>query len=789
MSLNHSRQPSQLVRTCVRAVALGAACAIAATPAISQDARTASATDVDTLTEVVVTAQFRRENVQDTPIAVTAVTAEMLEQRGQTSIVNLADQAPNVTLKSEAGAWGPSLAASIRGVGQFDPSPALEPGVGIYVDDVYYPTISGSVLDLLDLDRVEVLRGPQGTLAGKNSIGGAIKLYSKQPGGEGGYFEADYGSRNLVAARGAADFALAPGTLFLRISGATRHQDGYVKREDYACTHPGSGLPTFATGDGCLLGTEGGAGYTGVRASLRWLPSEKFEMSLIADYTEDDAPGGPITLAYANSTNPDFAVNGVPYDSRFIPTNPYVSYATFHIAGTPVGGVPTSPFAAADRNLVKGWGVSDQFHWQLSDTLALTSITAWRGGQSQWSADNDVSPLSLGLGTDNLKHNHFSQELRLNGSIGKPIDYTIGAFYMKEDSVYAARADDLFIAAIYDFYTDDPIDASTRAAFAHAVWHVSDRLNVSAGVRDTKEVKDYTYSRLSPDGQPNAALGALNGSTGHYDGSHKDYRLDVDYHWTDAVMTYAQYSTGFKGGGVNPTPLFVTQVQPFGPETLDAFEVGLKSTLFDHRMLLNLAAFFMKYDNVQLTLLNCPQFSPPGLGAACAMPQNAGDAHVQGAEVETEIHPFGKLAIDASVSYLDFKYTTISEQAGGPALPGGVQFGMVPPFTPKWKGSLGFQYEFNLPAGTLTPRVDGAYQDRMYSNAVNSPKTLLDGYTLINARLTWRSPGREWEAALEGRNLNDKLYYVTNADLSGLGIIWQEPGEPRTWAFSIKRRF
>jgi iron complex outermembrane receptor protein len=163
-----------------------------------------------TVEEVVVTAQFREQNLQDTPIAITAVTGEMLQARSQTDISQVANQAPNVTLKPQGAAFGPSLGASIRGIGQYDFNPALEPGVGVYVDDVYYATLTGSIFDLLDLERVEILRGPQGTLAGRNSIGGAVKLYSKRPTGDGsGYASVAFGSRNRMDLRAGADFGLA----------------------------------------------------------------------------------------------------------------------------------------------------------------------------------------------------------------------------------------------------------------------------------------------------------------------------------------------------------------------------------------------------------------------------------------------------------------------------------------------------------------------------------------------------------------------------------------------------
>ena len=188
-----------------------------------------AASNPEELQEVVVTAQFREQSVQDTPLSITAISGDLLEARSQTNIAEVANQAPNVTLKPQGAAFGPALGASIRGVGQFDFNPALEPGVGLYVDDVYYATLTGSILDLLDVERVEILRGPQGTLAGKNSIGGAVKMYSSKPTGEGGYVSATYGSRDRVDLRAMGDFALGE-NLFARVSGVSKEQNGAVQR-------------------------------------------------------------------------------------------------------------------------------------------------------------------------------------------------------------------------------------------------------------------------------------------------------------------------------------------------------------------------------------------------------------------------------------------------------------------------------------------------------------------------------------------------------------------------------
>src|SRR5688572_30466684 len=257
------------------------------------------ADDSNSLEEITVTAQFRNQKLQETPLAITAITGDMLEARSQTSIYEVAAQAPNVFLAPQAQANGSGLIAYIRGVGQTDFNYALEPGVGLYVDDVYLPTLTGSLLDLLDLDRVEILRGPQGTLAGRNSIGGAIKLFSKRAEGHGGNLGLTYGSYNRVDVRASGDFTLIEDELFIRVAGVSKNRDGYVDRIDYGCSHPGSGVPTLRLSQGCKLGTLGGVSYAAGRMNLRWLASESVEVNFNADITNDSSEAGADVLRRA----------------------------------------------------------------------------------------------------------------------------------------------------------------------------------------------------------------------------------------------------------------------------------------------------------------------------------------------------------------------------------------------------------------------------------------------------------------------------------------------------------
>ena len=746
--------------------------------------------------EIVVTAQFRTQRLQDTPLAITAVSSAMLEARSQTNISQVAAQAPSVTLKPNSASYGPSLAANIRGVGQFDFHPALEPGVGLYVDDVYYSTLTGSILDLLDLERVEVLRGPQGTLAGKNSIGGAVKLYSKKPEGTNkGYAAATYGSYNRYDLRAGFDLGISD-DLSARFAGVARHQDGYVKRLDYGCIHPGEGIPAVRDTGHCVLGHEGEVNYQAFRGQLRYHPDGPIEVNLIGDVTREKHSIAGSVLTFAGYNLP-YDINpyptAQPYNSRFY-CGKYCNYSSY--------------ISRADGNYsesvipgqidYKSFGFSGQIDWALFDHLKLTSITAYRQYTSIFSNDDDLSPLALSLGGPNvLKFHAFTQEVRLNGDIAdKTVEYTIGGFYLHQHSFYTSRQDLRYLPGGLVFVSGDPVPAFDKAVFANATWNILEGLSATGGIRYNQEGKDYQYRRRDKQGNKLPGQNALlDGQTGRYRGHRVDYRGALQYRFSPELLGYAQYSTGFKGGGVNPRPFSVQQVQPFGPETLKTIEVGAKSDLFDRRVRLNLAAYTSRYNGIQLILNNCPQFNPPTLppGAAfpCGLPANVGSARIKGIEAETTVRPFDGAIIDGALSYTDFHYRSISPQAGGPTNPSGVQLSMKTPYTPAWKWSVGAQYEIPLgDFGSLTPRVDAAYQSHVWAVAVNSDRTRIPGYTTANARLTFRNTRKDVEVAVEVTNLTNEYYFLTAFEVStAAGVANAQPGRPREVAVSVKKTF
>ncbi len=825
--------------------------------------------------EILVTAEFREARLQDTPIAITAVNAEMLEARGQTDIAQVAAQSPNVVLKPQGQGGGSGLVAFIRGVGQVDFNFALEPGVGMYVDDVYFPTLTGSLLDLTDVERVEVLRGPQGTLAGRNSIGGAIKIFSRRPNGTGrGSFQVTYGSYDRVEARGFADFAITD-NLFARVAGTAKDVDGYITRLDYGVTHPGSNvLPT--SGGKAKLGTLGGTSYVGGRLSLVWQPSDRFEAFISADYSKESSEAGALVTRYANNPARDANGNpwlvgadgtGIPFDCRFVPytelsfatscsTTPagydarYVTYASFLDSKPPTSQLPFKPYAAQPIQHLDSWGAQANLTYDISDDFQIVSISSYRNWESLFGQDADGSPVPQQQLDNQLTFRAWSQELRFNGTVlDGMLDFTLGGFYIDQDGQYTARVD-LNYAGIDFVHGPDTTPSSSLAGFLNATLHATDRLNITGGLRYSEDEKTYTYRRSNPDGTvpfrengsllgptvewepgliiptppiceffvqlhqvqtgvpgaaitlagptgvgntPNCLLTGLYDVSDTFKGNRLDYRGVIDYRFSDQFLAYASYTTGYKGGGVNPRPFFgpsagecadlppgviapCNQLGSFNPETLTTYEVGFKTDLFDRRLRFNAAGFYNEYDDIILSLSACP-------GAPCIKPANVGAAHVKGLEFEVQAYPVEGLSLDASLALLDFDYTDL--------LPGlAVTQDMITPYTPETTWSGGAQYDHETDVGTFSIRADGSYQSSIFGSAVNADSNAIDSYFLADGRLSWTSADEDWQVSLNVKNIFDKYYVLTTFDQRfASGLVAETPGLPRTWSITVKRNF
>ena len=821
-------------------VALAVALALAAGQTLAQSAD-------DGLQEVVVTAQFREQNLQDTPLAITAVNAAMLEARGQTNIAQVAAQAPNVSLRPQPQNGGSGLIAFIRGVGQTDFNYALDPGVGVYVDDVYIPTLSSSLLELIDLDRIEILRGPQGTLAGKNSIGGAIKLFSAKPkGDDSGSVRLSYGSLNEVTARAMADIKLSD-TVALRVSGMARSNDGYVAMLDYGQTHPTSNVPQTNTRGRANSDyqTMGGQNIVAGRAALRITPSDPLEINLSADYTREKSEAIPTVLIAAGATVGDpskfdpksvgSSLAGTPlavapllkgkdgkaiaYDCHFVPAGPYscdtganrmgwdagfISYSNFLDGMAPTTQAPAKPYFALPTTEFIGQGFHADLHYKLSDTAELVYIGSYRSYNSKFGQDQDASPLPLSQLDNELNHHAFTSEVRLNMKTANGFaEGTVGAFYLDQKGTYTARVDLNYVSPTIDFlHGPDTTPSNTKAVFGTATIHPLDAMSITGGVRFTKDKKDYTYYRSNPDSSvpnpaqcfggpgptvlmyPNCILAGIYNVTGSFQGDRTDWRLVGDYRFSPELMAYASISTGFKGGGVNPRPFVADQKLPFNPETLTTYEAGFKADLMERRVRLNGAVFLNKYDDIILGKAQCPESSLP---TPCLRPSNIGAADVKGAELEARIYATDGLSFDGSISVLDFSYTSPSKN--GILVNTGIPSSAITPYTPELAYAAGIQYDQSIGNGKISYRLDGSYQGELYTTAENTKWSRVDSRFLANGRVTWAND-KNWKIAAEVQNLFDKYYFQSVSDVTtAFGGVTGVPGKPRTWALSVERKF
>ena len=738
-------------------------------------------------TDIVVTAQFREQKLQDTPLAITAVDSELMEARSQTDISQVAAQAPNVQLTPLGGAFGPSISVFIRGVGQNDFNPAYEPGVGMYIDDVYYPTLTGAVFDLLDLERVEILRGPQGTLTGRNSIGGAIKLISKEPGSGGGYVEGVYGSRNRIDLRASADFKIADG-VNARISGVHKQQEGYVDMIDYGCANPGNaqGIGSNRSAGDCVVDKLGERNYSGIRASVKLEPSSTFSLVVIGDYSKEDRTNSADII---DVTQPNMAQYRC---------GPFCTYANFT---APAAGQLTATSVQPNTTSFEGWGVSAKATLQLSDNLNIESITAYREYQAIWGSDDDFTPdrVIVGQGYNDMNHNFFSQELRVNGQLGDKVDFTVGGYISDQTTTYLTRQDIRYIVPgvpglELQFLGDDPIAADSKAVFGTVIVKPVEAMTITAGLRYTDESKSYTFLRKTYDRSSNNLLfgvGALDGFVSTYKGNKLDWRVSADYRFSPAALAYVTVGTGFKGGGVSARPFNATQARlgSFDPETVVAYELGLKTDLFDNRLRVNVAAFYNDYSDIQLPLVDCTNFGGPG---PCGVRANAGDATLKGIEVELSAEPVDGLNIDGTLAYLDAKWKSGSlNPAVGTAINENDP-SVGPGSAPKWSWSMGIQYRAELGgSGSLTPRFDMAYTgDRFAGRSLGTP-FYLENRIVANGRLTWRNSDEDVSVSLEVQNLFDTYYINTRFDAlyAFTGTTYSNVGRPREWAISVKKTF
>ena len=777
------------------------------------------------LQEVVVTAQFRAENLQKTPISITAVNAAQIENRSYSNILDIAQSAPNVTLTEGSGGFGATNFAFIRGIGQPDFSFAFEPRVGFYIDDVYYATTFGSIFDLLDVDRVEIERGPQGVLNGRNSVGGAIRIFTQKPNDtNGGYVEATAGDYSRFDIKGALNWAAIPDKLMIRLSAGEQRRDGYVQLENFACEYPSLAGKLPALGltpkGNCSNGALGGIDRYETKAQVRWILNDKIEDNFTADFTDDQSEAPADTqLAISTTQNPALpGAFGVPAGtpnglalwlanqgvsaygltpngtliSALGPHDPYTSTAIWEQPGLSGQG-DTAQYP--NINSVKTYGLSNVLDVDLPHGVHFKDVVAYRLFTGEFGVSQSDIAVPTQLVYDTVGHHQFSEEARFLGDLwdGR-VQWTLGAFYLTTWSIDRAQVDDegfgLYIPGLgelQDFFFTKVNDSATVqnvSGYGNAEIHLTDKLLLSAGVRYSTESKNYHYDE-SLNGLPTIVADAPTTSIARF-----DPRVSIQYQFTPQVLAYASYSTGFTAGGYDPRPFAPSDIKlTIAPENVKAYEVGLKTELFDHRLRLNVDGFYTDYSNIQLTLdgcpIGCPTTSPFYYG-------NGGDARIEGFEAEAEFRPIPALMINASTGYTNFKYTSLNPAVNPLGDPSGLTLDSPDPYTPKWTANFGVQYDIGLDGlGVLTPRLDYSYRSTIYFGAdPNDPYGKQPGYSIVNARLTWRAPDGKLSVAAFVTNLGDTLYYTAKADeLNSFGTATGTIAPPREFGVTVRRAF
>ena len=742
-----------------QAAAAFAASTFAVPAVLAQDAPAAKPAGLE---EITVTARRREESLQDVPIAVSAFSAERIESTGAPDITWLQQSTPNLTLQVARGS-NSTLIAFIRGIGQQDPLWGFEPGVGLYVDDVYIARPQGAVLDIYDIERLEVLRGPQGTLYGRNTIGGAIK-YVTRPLGE----EARLDTKLTLGTYGQHDF-LASGvlpvgdTLSVGASAAIYRRDGY--------------------GENQFTGTQNhyAKSVDAFRMSADWNPTDALSFRLAADYIEDNSPAkhghreAPgLGLAAGEVVLPDI------YDTR--------------------AGI-------GDDNKVRNQGVSLTAAWELSQAITLKSITAYREGKTDTLIDFDTSPKPALDVPGQYEDDQLTQELQFIYE-GDRLRGVAGLYYL--DAHAAGKFDTVVGLLNLTIATSGFVDTTSYAAYADFSYDFTDKLSASLGGRYTNDDKEGGVYRqnftglYSPLFGNNAAIPGLVRSDYTNDRSFDQFtpRASVSYKFTDSLTTYASYAEGFKSGGFDmrgDVVLTPDTVNGYEPESVSSYELGVKGFLFDDRFSYNLAAFYSDYTDQQIT-----RQQPTVTGSIASFVDNAGASTIQGVELEGAVQFTEKFSLTYGLGWTDAefdKYETfqvITNPAPPPAtltVPVDLSDTAVFQNTPEWNGNLALNYAQPLPGtwGSLLLTASASYRDSYYM--FEFPNPLIDqndSYTLFDASVTWTAENEKLRFQLVGRNLTDEEYKIGGYYFPGAAfgnVVNSFYGPPRTVSLSASYRF
>jgi iron complex outermembrane receptor protein len=746
------------------------------------------------LAEIVVTARRIEERLQDIPVAVTAVTQAQLDNAGIRTVADLPLLTPG--LQTGASPYDTTnVVFKIRG--QSQSAGQLEDSVGVYVDGVYYPKTFGLGGALFDLERIEVLKGPQGTLYGKNTSGGAVSIITRKPelndtGGfldvQGGFY--DPHSSPAATGKGAVNIPLVQDKLALRIAGSYDYSDGYGRNGN----------------DRHLLNRDDGY----LRAALRYDPVDSLSMLLSADYAR-------------------FRNNGVLF--RVVEATPGVASLEANLAagqGPQFGGVGLAAVGADLRtpsyyqgsetgpsyDSINHYGTSLTVNYDISGATHLKSISAFRRLERLSAGDQDGSQYPIFETTTGERSNFFSQEVDLDGKVlNSNLDYLTGLYYSHFKNTQVNPTGNLILPIL----TADPalgpsrnvydnVDTTTSyGAFAHGVYHFTEQFNVTGGLRyslDQRKFIDQSYSYFLSNGQRTcnfAAYGATlannclldfsklgtnpgpvgpgNPALGSLSDGDVSYEFALTYLPTRNMTVYATTRRGFRSGDWNPVGAVPNK---FKPEIATDFEVGVKSMLLDRTLTMNIAAYQTNYSDIQKT-----EVTAPGITQI----QNAAKATIRGVELELLAQPLEYLQLGANYTYTHARYKSYED--------GGKDYSSEPfdvsPNVVTLNGQLTIPVR---PEADLVLSADvAAYEKRYFSqsshllNISTDPVLVQSGYTVVNGRIAYRMKSANAEVAFFGRNLLNKSYYVDGTELRAAGLVINFPGEPRFLGIELVKRF
>lgn len=827
-------------RTPVLAIAIAAGIGTAA-PVSAQDS-TQRATGLE---EIVVTAQRREESLQDTPIAITAFTAGKLDDLGVFGVAQIGDFAPNLIIQKQPSS-NSNMGIAIRGIGIGETALTADPKIGLYIDGILISKSVGGVFDIADLERIEVLRGPQGTLFGRNTTGGAVNMTTRKPSGElGGKAEASIGNFGYLRYGGSLDLP-AVGNLAAKLSFSHMETDGWARNHYRGPTLPPQRPNEKLERD---LASEDNDAY---RVALRWTPREDISFDYAFDRTDNSGVATPFQiLKVKDHVNNGFTLT--PRDYQMLGGALYQQMAQ--------NVYPRSKrqedflFDESTREYLKIEAHSFIATWEMSDQLTLKYLFGSRRSRHNNGSDLDggvyyARDLFYGVFQGNNGpiqtpgfHSRIdkgvidmdSHEIQIIGSaFDERLRYTGGIFTYEEDVyennpqtfslpiafVATQGASTPFLGPLYDAagfcpaiyggalcigtqrlpvpgagdpYVPGVVDFAygqntrSHAIYGQATYALTAALDLTLGIRYTEdEKKAFLYNQNIVQSLPTHSR--TNPIRGKGDWNNVSYLANLNYAITDDISAYLTYTTGYNGGGFNARATNAAAFQaPFDEEEVKSAEFGLKSQLFDNRLRLNMAVFYNDYTDIQVA-----QFEA-GSGGASSRTVNAGAATMKGIEFDIVAVPLEGLTIDLNYGYLDAGFDEFMARNPVTNQLEDISRNATMPFTPKNTAALGVQYDFEpFSFAVLSARVDithkGKFVFHPYENEWNSPgeRTLLNARISLNdIKLGCCDDKGSLRVSLWGKNLTDKEYINYGIDFGSLGFSGATYSEPRTYGLDV----